>query len=231
MFKSEPIYIQPTTDFRVSVRGSTDTKYEINVGPRFRPNLLQGFNVTSSPNSLGNSFLDFYSPEATDSAIFLYSFLVKEKRKNEISQYYPLTAFDTDTQTGPDLYLYPRDASGGRFSVEKTGKTLFWMKIPYGYSGGGSLPDFDKLSTEWARIEQGTTIPKNSGLKYDELGRLTYTLYIPIFSIEPVGGNMNIKYFDCGSIRYFSDTYKVEQGGKKKDLPFTYDKVSEYYRN
>jgi hypothetical protein len=230
VFRNEPIYIQSPIDFKVSLRGVTDTTYEINVGPRFKPNLLQGFNVTSSPNSLGNSFLDFYSPEATDSSVFLYSFLVKEKRKNEISQYLPLTAFDTDTQTGPDLYLTPDDASGGRFFIEKTGKTLFWMKIPYGYNIGGG-GDYEKLSTQWARIEQGTSIPKNSGLKYDESGNLTYTLYIPIFSIEPVGGNMNIKYFDCGSIRYFSDIYKVEQGGKSKDLPFTYDKVSEYYRN
>lgn len=205
----------------------TDTTYEINVGPRFRPNLLRDFNVPSSSQFLGNSFLDFYSPEATEFAIFLYAFLVKEKRKNEISQYFPLTAFDTDTQTGPDLYLTPNDASGGRFFVEKTGKTLFWMKIPYGYPRG----DYEKLSTQWARIEQGTAIPKNSGLKYDESGNLTYTLYIPIFSIEPIKGNMNIKYFDCGSIRYFSDIYKVEQGGKSKDLPFTYDKVSGYYRN
>ncbi len=230
MFKSEPIYIQPTTDFRVSIIGETELKYEINIGPRFRPQLLPDFNVPSSAQFLGNSFLDFYSPEATEFAIFLYAFLVKEKRKNEISQYFPLTAFDTDTQTGPDLYLTPNDASGGRFFIEKTGKTLFWMKIPYGYNRGGS-GDFDKLSTEWARIEQGTSIPKNSGLKYDESGNLTYTLYIPIFSIEPIKGNMNIKYFDCGSIRYFSDIYKVEQGGKSKDLPFTYDKVSGYYRN
>jgi hypothetical protein len=228
VFESRPTYIQPTRDFRVSVRDVTDSKYEINVGPRFRPQLLRGFNVASSSSSvLGNSFLDFYSPAATEFAIFVYSFLVKEKRKDEISQYFPLTAFDVDTETSENLYLTPDDASGGRFFVDKVGKTLFWMKIPYGYGRG----DYEKLSTQWARIEQGTAIPKNSGLKYDESGNLTYTLYIPIFSIEPVGGNMNIKYFDCGSIRYFSDIYKVEQGGKSKDLPFTYDKVSGYYRN
>jgi hypothetical protein len=230
VFKNEPLYIQQPIDFRVSLRGVTDSKYEINIGPRFRPNLIQDFNVPSSASFLGRSFIDFYSPQSAEFAVFLYAFLVKEKRKNEISQYFPLTALDTDTETGLDVYLTPNDASGGRFFIEKTGKTLFWMKIPYGYSRGGS-GDYEKLSTEWARIEQGTAIPKNSGLKYDELGNLTYTLYIPIFSIEPINGRLNIEYFDCGSIRYFSDIYKVEQGGKKKDLPFTYDKVSGYYRN
>lgn len=227
MYKSEPLYIQPVRDFRVSVRGVTDSKYEINVGPRYRPQFINNFNCTSS-SFLGNSFLDFYSPEATQFAVFMYSFLAAKGRKEEISQYFPLTAFENDTKTG-SLYLTPDDASGGRFFINKSGITYFWMKIPYGY-GRGNTSNFDKLSTEWARIEQGAAIPKNSSLKYDASGNLTYTLYIPIFSIEPVGGRMNIIYYDCGSIRYFSDDYSVEQGGADKDLPFYYDKVSGFYR-
>lgn len=228
VFKSDPTYIQPVRDFRVSVRGATNSKYEINVGPRYRPQLISDFNNHSSSSLLGNSFLDFYSPEATEYALFLYSFLASKKRKSEISQYFPLTAFETDTKAG-DLYLTPDDASGGRFLVEKKVKTLFWMKIPVGY-GRGNTSSFDKLSTEWCRIEQGTTIPKNIGLRYDATGNLTYTLHFPIFSIEPINGQMNIEYFDCGSIRYFSDNYSVEQNGVDKDLPFYYDKVSGFYR-
>ncbi len=227
VYKSEPLAIQPVRDFRVSVRGVTESKYEINIGPRYRPQIIADFNSVS-PNLIGNSFWDFYSPEATQFAIFMYAFLISKGRKNEISQYFPLTAFDDDTEVG-DLYLTPTRADGGKFFIEKSGATLFWMKIPYGYSAGVSN-DFTKLSTEWARIEQGTALPKNSPRKYDAGGNLTYTLYLPILSIEPIDGRMDIQYYDCGSIRYFSDNYKVEQGGKSSDLPFDYSRVSGYYR-
>lgn len=245
VFKNEQLYIQPARDFHVTVQGLVKGDYEINVGPRFRPHFIADLNehLAEAPNYAGDSFLDFYSVEATQYAVFLYNYLVRAGLKNEISRYYPLTAFREDTLAaeGADandpnsLYLSPENADGGRFIVKNGVKTFFWMKITHGYRAMINN-DFSKLETEWPRIEQGEAIPKNSAKKYDTTGRLAYTLYIPIFSIEPVnGGRMEIEYFDCGSIRYFSDNFFDKQEGWELDLngvdlAFDYSKVSGFYR-
>lgn len=226
MFKKSFSNIQPKGDFRVSFIKKDVKGYYILVGPRFRPQLIPDYNCQIDASLNGNSFLDFYSPESTELSFFVYQYLAGKKKEKEISKYFPLTAFDENKLTDDGIYPAPTAANGGTFIVPAEIKTYFWMKMPSGYSDLRN--DYTKLDTEWARLEFGATIPKNSPLKYDANGVLTYTIYIPIFSITPEGLDLNLEHYDCGAIRYFTDTYSVEQGGKPKSLPFDFSEVSSY---
>jgi len=226
MFKKRPDEIEKTQDFGVSLVDSTANSVRIRIGPRFRPQIVAGFNFGASLDGSdvqGGGLPSFYCPESVESAgaTILYNFLKDRGRLTEFSKYYPLAVTADETLNQRIL----RGVNGGTFEVQKGIRTFFWMKLVTGVYNSFNT---SKLETDWPRIEFGQNIPKNGTAKYTN-GVLSYNTYLPFMEVTPSQFSLNLVRYDCGQVRYYSDANYDESTGTRRDNIFNFGKVSEFF--
>ncbi len=104
------------------------------------------------------------------------------------------------------------------------------MKIPTNASANvtnlANSQFLTAINTQVCRLEFGNSVPIAPGTRFDAEGRITYTTYVPLFSVRPDNFQLNLERFDLGEVRYFSDEYYAIQNGKRRDILFPYSKIS-----
>lgn len=166
------------------------------------------------------NYFNFYTHQTAVLALTFITWATANARSKlaEVSKYFPVYMEKDGT-------VNVSKAAGGLFTVQKNVKTIFWMKI---VSRPDQPQDFTRLETHHSRIEYGSVVPTQGAGKYDQSGNLSYNTYIPFLSVTPDDKGLNVEYFDIGELKHFSPTYYSIQNGVRRDLMFSYGKISPY---